>query len=256
MKRALIAVSFGTSVPEAEADILAVETALGQASPDRDFYRAYTSSVIRRILERRGTPAASPREVLTALQERGYQDVLIQPTHFLYGIEYTALRQTAEEFGPRFRILRLGRPLLCGTEQITALASVLLRRFSAPEEALVLMGHGTSHFSNVVYPAMQTALRISGGDTAFVATVEGWPTLTDILPQLRSSGLSKVLLVPMMLVAGDHAGSDMAGPQPGSWKSRLESEGFEVRCHMEGLGRLPEVQQMYVRLMEECADAL
>ena len=108
------------------------------------------------------------------------------------------------------------------------------------------MGHGTTHFANMVYPAMQTALRLQGHPNVVVGTVEGWPTLENAIDELRALGAKHIELRPMMLVAGDHAQNDMAGDDADSWKSHLTDAGFDVHCTVEGLGELEDVQRLYV----------
>ena len=145
-----------------------------------------------------------------------------------------------------------GLPLAADSESLRALAACMVRRFGQPEGgALVLLGHGTEHFANMVYPAMQTALRLAGGRRAYMGTVEGWPGFDEVLAQLKEDGCGQALLVPFMLVAGDHALNDMAGDGPKSWKSRLEAAGVGVRCRMRGLGALPEVQALYGARLRE-----
>lgn len=251
MNHALLTVSFGTSVPEAEISIRAVEQALAETAPELDAFRAYTSPTIRRILHRRGEAIQSPEEALSALLEQGYQAVTVQPTHLLPGIEYDKLCREAEPFAPRFSDLRIGKPLISDTEDLQYLAQCVLDAWQPEQGALVLMGHGTEHFANMVYPALRTALKLRQADRTFVGTVEGWPSLDDVLAQLRGSGVREVLLAPFLLVAGEHARTDMAGPGPDSWKSRLEAEGYTVRCHMEGLGMLPSVRALYQRHLRE-----
>ena len=118
-------------------------------------------------------------------------------------------------------------------------------------ETLVLFGHGTDHAADLVYPALQTAFRLAGRTDVLVGTVEGWPAFGDVLAQLRARSGKTVHLVPLMLVAGDHALNDMAGADPDSWKSRLEAEGFAVRASLRGLGVMPAVQAMYRAHLEE-----
>ena len=215
MKQALLAVSFGTSVPRARQDIEAVERVLAAGAPERAFCRAYTSPTIRRILAERGEPVSGLPEALEALAAAGVEDVAVQPTHLLYGFEYDKLKADAAAFAGRFARLALGRPLAADSESLRALAACMVRRFGQPEGgALVLLGHGTEHFANMVYPAMQTALRLAGGRRAYMGTVEGWPGFDEVLAQLKEDGCGQALLVPFMLVAGDHALNDMAGDGP------------------------------------------
>ena len=247
MKQALLAVSFGTSVPRARQDIEAVERVLAAEAPERAFCRAYTSPTIRRILAERGEPVSGLPEALEALAAAGVKDVAVQPTHLLYGFEYDKLKADAAAFAGRFARLALGRPLAADSESLRALAACMVRRFGQPEGgALVLLGHGTEHFANMVYPAMQTALRLAGGRRAYMGTVEGWPGFDEVLAQLKEDGCGQALLVPFMLVAGDHAHNDLAGGDEDSWLSILTGRGFDVTVRMQGLGADEKVQARFV----------
>ena len=114
----------------------------------------------------------------------------------------------------------------------------------------MLFGHGTDHFANVMYAALQTVFQIQGREDVLVGTVEGWPAYEEVSAQLRRSGRRRICLAPLMLVAGDHALNDMAGPED-SWRTRLEAEGYRLRCEMQGLGQLRGVQEMYCRHLEQ-----
>ena len=246
MRQAVICVSFGTSVPAGRENITAVEDVLRRAAGDRIFARAFTSGVIRRVLQERGEAVDGVEEVLGSLWRQGVEEVLLQPTHILCGNEYDKMRREAEPWREKFRSLRFGTPLLTDTDDLQALAEKLSAAYPARDgEALVLFGHGTDHTANLVYPALQTAFHLAGRRDMLVGTVEGWPAFEDVLAQLRERSEKRVHLLPLMLVAGDHALNDMAGKTPESWKSRLEAEGFTVRATLRGLGLLPEVQAMY-----------
>lgn len=240
MKQALVITSFGTSVPEAGGSIAAVERALAEAAAGYTAVRAFTSPTIRRILAKRGEKVPSLTEALEQLQSEGAARVVIQPTHLLCGYEYDKLKAEAERFSGRIEALTVGKPLLADNRDILRFAEKLAgahpRRGG---EAVVYMGHGTEHFANAVYPALQTALNLAGRSDICIGTVEGWPGLAEILPQLKAP--CKVKLLPLMLVAGDHARNDMAV----DWKSALERAGHSVECTFTGLGELPWVQEMY-----------
>lgn len=253
MKQALLIVSFGTSVPEARGSISAVEEALAATLPGAEVCTAITSPTIRRILKGRGQQALSLEEALEKLVPMQPEKLIIQPTHMLGGVEYDKICRTVAEYSGRFAAVTLGRPLLHDTADLRILAACIAERYAGEPDALVLMGHGTSHPANLVYPAFQTALRLSGRSNAYVGTVEGWPTIDEVIGELKAAGEKDVLLAPLMLVAGDHACNDMAGDGPDSWKSKLEAEGFRVRCHMEGLGELPGVRELYCRHLREAA---
>ena len=252
MKTALLCVSFGTSVPAARKSITAVEEALRTEMPEADFYRVFTSKTIRRILASKGETVWSMDEALEHLTDGSYDRVVIQPTHFLYGLEYESLKASVEEAKKRFPALLLGAPLLSGTGDLQALARVLSQEFPQKENsALVLMGHGTPHFSTVVYPAMQAVFHMMGRKDIYVGTVEGWPEIDEICKEMQTGNYTYVRTAPLMLVAGDHALNDMAGDEEDSWKSILTWEGYEVECIMQGLGVLPGVQEMYRRHLQE-----
>lgn len=246
MRQAVVCVSFGTSVPIGRENITAVEDVLRRAAGDRIFVSAFTSGVIRRRLKERGETVSSVAEALEALWKQGVEEVLLQPTHILCGNEYDKMKREAEPWRDRFSSLRFGTPLLTDTDDLQALAAKLSAAYPPRTgESLVLFGHGTDHAANLVYPALQTAFDLAGRRDVLVGTVEGWPAFPEVLRQLRERGGTGVHLVPLMLVAGDHALNDMAGGTPESWKSRLEAEGFFVRATLRGLGLLPEVQAMY-----------
>lgn len=252
MKQALICVSFGTTVPSARQEIEAVEQALSAAAPERVMVRAFTSGMIRRVLAGRGQPVPSLPEALESLRRDGVEDVFVQPTHFLCGVEYDKLRAEALSAASGFARLRVGRPLLASTEDLRAVAAMVADRFPAEAgRAVALMGHGSTHFANVVYPAIQTIFELAGRPDIRVGTVEGWPTLEEVRETLRSMKVERVHLAPLMLVAGDHARRDMAGDAPESWKNVLARQGLEVSWVLRGLGEDTSVQALYRRHLRE-----
>ena len=241
-EQAVVITSFGTSVPEARESITAVEDALADAAPGCLCIRAFTSPTIRRILRRRGENVPSLTEALEQLLAGNVCRVAVQPTHLLYGYEYDKLKAEAEALSDRFAALAVGRPLLADTRDLRRFAAHLSREHPAEEGSVtVFLGHGTEHFANAVYPALQTALRLLDREDLYAGTVEGWPGLEDILHQLEPRGSQRILLRPLMLVAGDHARTDMAG----EWKSRLEAAGHTVACSFAGLGQAAWVREMY-----------
>lgn len=251
MSNALLCVSFGTTVANGRADIEAVEAALQAAAPDHVFARAFTSSIVRHVLAQRGAPVDSVPQALEKLAAAGCRQVAVQPTHLLCGREYDKLKAELAPFAARFERLTLGQPLLYGTDDLRALAACVSAAYPTVEgEALLLMGHGTEHFAGVAYAALQTVFALAERPDIFVATVEGWPTLDDAKAQLQKAGYRKVRLVPLMLVAGDHACHDMAGDAPDSWQSILQRDGLQTCCVLQGLGRMPAVQALYARKLQ------
>ena len=238
--------SFGTSVPQAEKAILHVEEVLREAFPDRTFARAFTSRIICRKLEREGRPVDSPESALERLLSEGVRDLLIQPTHLTPGDEFDKLAGIVDGYRARFDTVRMGRPLISDCGDMLAVADAVLHHYPrSGDGALLLMGHGSGHFANMIYPALQTAFRLRGTRDVFVGTVEGWPLFEDCLAQLKDLRPARVELAPLMLVAGDHACNDMAGDEDDSWRRRLEAEGFSVEYRLEGLGLWDEVCALY-----------
>lgn len=245
-QKALVCASFGTTVPTAAADIAGVEQALAAAAPGWQLLRAYTSGMVRTALAGRGQPEDSVPEALARAAAAGCRRVLVQPTHFLWGVEYDKLKAQARAAAPGFDWLRVGRPLLDDTRDLRALAGAIGALYPAePGRAVVLMGHGSAHRANVVYPALQGIFELQSRPDIRVGTVEGWPGLAEVCAALARSRASRVLLVPLMLVAGDHAQNDMAGPGPHSWRSVLAGQGYRVDWVRHGLGSEKAVQDLY-----------
>lgn len=247
MREGLIVVSFGTAVERArQEEIRPVEEALLSQAPGLYGLTAYTSPTIRRILARRGETVLSLEEAIQAQAEAGTERLYLLPTHLLPGWEYDKISALAAEARERFAQVELAPPLMGDTEFVRLLAQGVAERFPRrPGQAVVLLGHGTDHPGNLVYPAVQGVLHMSGREDMLVGTVEGWPDLDAVLEQLTKRGDSRVLLAPLMLVAGTHALEDMAGPEPDSWKNRLEAAGYTVETVFQGLGALPRVQALY-----------
>lgn len=252
MKTALVCVSFGTSVPAARKSIIAVEDALRKEMPEADFFRVFTSSIIRRILAGKGETVWSMQDALQTLTDGSYDRIIIQPTHFLYGFEYENIRDSVEEARKQFPAITLGVPLLSNTADIQELAKILHQEFPQKQgRAVVFMGHGTHHFANVVYLALQAAFHMMGRKDMLVGTVEGFPEIDEVCQQIKDGGYTEAQLAPLMLVAGDHAINDMAGEEEDSWKSVLTQQGIQVECVLQGLGMNSGVQEMYRRHLRE-----
>lgn len=248
--KALLVVSFGTSYPHAlEQDIEATERAIADALPDRTLFRAFTSGMIlRKLAKRDGVEIDDVPAALARICAEGYTDVVVQPTHIMNGEEYDKLCTQAAPWAEQLDRLRIGAPLLTAVEDYQAAAAAVMAQFDppAPDEALVLMGHGTGHFANACYLKLEYMLHDAGWKRAFLGTVEGYPALEEVRRRLAEcQGVRKVLLTPFMLVAGDHANNDMAGPDPDSWKNILEADGYTVNCRLAGLGEYPGIRAIF-----------
>lgn len=253
MHRALLTVHFGTAAPDSRAlDLGGVEAALTAAFPHLQRLTAYTSPTIRRILERRSETLLSLEQALEQAVQEGVEELFLLPSHLLPGYEYDAICETAAAFRPRFAALRLALPLLGDTWGVRELGDILARRFEKrPGRAVVLVGHGTAHPGNLVYPALQGVLDLMGREDVLIGTVEGWPGQEEVLSRLEQLDAREVLLAPLLLTAGTHAKEDIAGEGADSWRSRLTQAGYQVELSLDGLGRLPQVQGLYVRRVQD-----
>lgn len=249
MKKALLSISFGTSYPDTRRQTIeSIEQDLQKAFPGRLFARAWTSSFLRRkVKDREGVSVDSPVEALRKLKEQGVDDVLVANTHLMNGEENDALRKALLQEKERFGRLVMARPLMAEDADIEKLAKVLTKAFSfvGTDELIALMGHGSEFPMENPYLKLQKELDLLGSGAFVVGTVEFDPGFEPVLKKARSMRPEKIWLAPLMVVAGDHAVNDMAGPDEGSWNSRLKAEGFSTECLLQGLGQIPEVRQLY-----------
>ena len=269
----LLVVSFGTSFNGSRVmDIKAIEDALAAANPDWSVRRAFTAQIIiNHIQARDGEHIDNMQQALDRAVDNGVKNLVVQPTHLMHGAEYDELMEAVEAYQDKFESVKVAEPLLgdVGTdatvinadkkavaEAVTAEAvkEAGYDSLDAAKEdgvAFVLLGHGTSHTAKVSYSQMQTQMGDIGYDNVFVGTVEGEPEETAceaVIEAVAGSGYSKVVLRPLMVVAGDHAENDMAGDDEDSWKSMFTASGKfdQVDAQIAGLGQIPSIQELYV----------
>ena len=258
MKKAILAVSFGTSYPDTlQKTIAATERDLAEAFPDWEVRRAFTSGmIIRKLKERDGVEIENVNQAMHRLEEEGYTHVAVQSTHVMHGEEYEKMLSQLEPYRLRMKI-SVGMPLLHSEGDYACVAKALLNWLPPLEkdEALVLMGHGTTHFANSAYAQMEHMLQASC-DRVYLATVEGYPTLDSVERQLQKRPeLRRLMLAPFMLVAGDHARNDMSGEED-SWAEQLTKAGYSVRCILKGLGECPAIRTLFVEHCRQAMEAL
>ena len=249
-KKALLAVSFGTSYLDTlDKTIGAIERELAAAFPERTVRRAFTSGmIIRKLARRDGTVVDDVPAALERLAGEGYTDVTVQPTHLMNGDEYDKLAAQAAPFAGRFERLALGAPLLTALEDYQAVGRALLEELPAPagDTALVFMGHGTGHYANAAYAQLEYLLHDWGREDILIATVEGYPGFEELKRRLAERPqVRKLLLMPLMIVAGDHACNDLAGEEEDSWRSMLTARGYETTCLLRGLGEYPGIRAVF-----------
>jgi len=253
-KSAILTVSFGTSYAQTRQMTIEPIENLIQSEVSSYFgdhflfYHAWTSKIIlRKISERDQFFIPTVREAFQQMLFDGISQVYVQPTHILPGVENEQMIQDAMQFHSDFDSIQFGSPLLTSLEDHMHFIHSLSKQLAdlSMEEAVVLMGHGTSHFCNTAYAALDYEFKDQGYSNFFVGTVEAYPGLENILRGLKKSSFHRILLMPLMVVAGDHAQNDMTGSSPDSWENILKANGFQVRSHIQGLGELSFVRQMF-----------
>jgi len=256
--KVLLVVSFGTSYDNnRDLSIGGVENALQAAYPDYQVRRAFTSQIIMDKLAARGTIIDNVDQAMDKIVAEGVKDIVIQPTTIMAGFEYMDLVTDASQYKSKFDSFVIGSPLLTTDADFSAVAKAITdhtSQYVADDTAIIFMGHGTDAPSNAVYAKLGGVLASEGYKNYFVGTVEGTPTLEDMIQAATNANVKKVVLQPLMVVAGDHANNDMAGDDADSWKSQFTDAGFEVTTLIEGLGQNPAIQQMYVQHAKEAMD--
>ncbi|MGN0161976.1 MAG: sirohydrochlorin cobaltochelatase [Candidatus Ornithomonoglobus sp.] len=249
-KKAILVVSFGTSYNDTrEATIGAIEKAIAAAFPDYEIRRAFTSgTIIKKLKERDGIETDNVEEALERLLSDGYNTVIVQPTHVMNGSEYDGMIKLCAPFEDRFEAISYGRPMLTSVEDYEAAVKAVAAEtpeMTADDTAVIFVGHGTEHFANAAYSALAYRFQAEGYKNTFVGTVEAYPDPTDIKSKLAQAGISKVVLLPFMIVAGDHAVNDICGDEDGSWYTELKKEGYVVTGIKKGLGEYKGLQKLF-----------
>lgn len=247
---ALLMVHFGTTYDETRAKTIdAINEKAVKAFPQLKVREAYTSRIVMKHLAQRGIRKDTPVDALLKLRAEGIKTVKIQPTYIIDGIEMDRLRQDVEQVRPFFDSIWVSTPLLYSVEDAEKVCNILVNRHSADSkkrEHVLFIGHGTEGPATALYSQLDYMLRANGHSNYHVATIEGYPTQATALAQIKAMKGKKVTLVPLLFVAGDHANNDISV----EWKEALEKEGLTVDVRLEGLGEVPEIQEMYIRRQE------
>ena len=280
-EKELLVVSFGTSFNDSRvADIKSVEDALQEANPDWSVRRAFTAQIIiNHIQARDGEKIDNMDQALERAVANGVKQLVVQPTHVMHGAEYDEMCAAIDKVRDQFDSVEIAEPLLGevgddatvinADKEAVAKAVVAAALEESGYEttaaakdagvAYVLMGHGTAHVAKVTYSQMATQMAELGYENVFVGTVEGEPEETSceaVIEAVKNAGYTTVVLRPLMVVAGDHANNDMAGADDDSWNTMFEAAGFTVNCQISGLGRIADVQALYVAHTKAAIDAI
>lgn len=260
-KTGILLAFFGTSVPDAETALKNLEAKVRAAHPGIEARRAYSSNIIRNKLAESGQQVDSPVTALAKMMDDGFTKVAVLTTLFIPGEEYHGLARTVAAFDglPKgFDKIALSQPLMSDPADMPATAAAFLKTLPAerkPGDAVVFMGHGTHHPGNIFYPGLQYYLSRLDPNT-FVGTVEGTPSLDDIVAELKKRAIKKVYLAPLMAVAGDHAQNDMAGDEADSWKSVLAKNGIASIPVLKGMAGQEPVADVYLKHLTQTLDQL
>ena len=279
----LLVVSFGTSFNGSRAaDIKGIEDALQAANPDWSVRRAFTAQIIiNHVQARDGEKIDNMKQALDRAVANGVKNLVVQPTHLMHGAEYDEMCEAIDEYKDKFESVSIAEPLLgevgadatvinedkeavataITTEAVKTAGYEDAAAAAADGTAFVFMGHGTSHTAKVSYSQMQTTMENLGYDNVFIGTVEGEPEDTAceaVIEKVKEAGYTKVVLRPLMVVAGDHANNDMAGADEDSWLSQFNAAGCfdSVDTQIAGLGEIADIQQIYVNHTKAAMDAL
>ena len=280
-EKELLVVSFGTSFNDSRvADIKSIEDALQAANPDWSVRRAFTAQIIiNHIQARDGEKIDNMEQALERAVANGVKQLVVQPTHLMHGAEYDEMCAAIEKVRDKFESVEIAEPMLgeVGSDATVinadkeavakavvaaALSESGYESTAAAKEAgvaYVLMGHGTAHVAKVTYSQMSTQMDKLGYENVFIGTVEGEPEDTSceaVIAAVKEAGYTTVVLRPLMVVAGDHANNDMAGADEDSWKTMFEAAGLTVNCQISGLGRIADVQALYVAHTKAAIDAI
>jgi len=264
-KKAILVVSFGTTFADTRAVTTeAVKNKIKAAFPDYEVREAFTSRIIiKRLMDRDNLKFDTEKQALEKLVADGYKELYIQPLHMEAGEEYEKLMGVVADYKASFDKLAVGRPILYYTGQegqkpddyaIAIKAFQLQFPKLGPNEAVCLMGHGGLSPANTAYAALQMKINDAGLKNVFVFTVEGYPTIDNLVTVLKANKIKKVTLMPIMLVAGDHAHNDMAGSKDDSFKNVLLKAGFKVDTYIHGLGENKAIQDIYIQHLKDAIE--
>lgn len=261
MKKGILLVAFGTSVPQGRAAYDTINELARKRFDGTDLRWAYTSSFIRRKLARQGEQYDSPLVALGRMREEGYTHVAVQSLHIAPGAEFHDLAATVRHFrtGPNaFESIKLGSPLLSRRRDVERVIAAVLDSLPklGPKDAVVLMGHGNEHGDGELALVAAAAKFKLANPLAFFGTVEGNPSPEDVLEQCRKHEPNRAFLVPFLTVAGDHARNDLAGDEPDSWKSRISNLGIECVPVLKGLGENKDVAAIWLDHLQAAVEAL
>lgn len=258
---AILLVTFGTSVPEAQAAFVNIEKQVKASYPNSEIRWAYTSHIIRKKLAKSGTVIDSPEIAMAKLLDDGYGKVVVQSLHMIPGFEFEEMANNLKLFEQMTKggKVVVSPPLLSSEaamdKMIKALLADVIPKERRSEEAVLFMGHGTHHPSDAVYATLMHKMQQMDGNI-YIGTIDGHPTFAEVKEAMVKKGVKKAYLIPLMTVAGTHALNDMAGSEPDSWKSLLAREGIESAPLMKGLAEFDSLVALWLENLKGAMNRL
>lgn len=253
MKKAILVVSFGTSHLDAlKNSIEKIEDSIRENFKEYDIFRSFTSHmIVKKLKEKHNMEVMFPEHALKNLAEEGYEEVIVQPLHIIPGEEFDYIKHMVEEYRKCFKEIETGRPIFYyeGFESAPDDYSYFvdtMKDLIENNSPCVFVGHGSAHPSNAAYGCLQSVLEDKDYENAFVGTVEGYPNFSNVIKRAKKKNIKEVTIIPLMVVAGDHAKNDMASDEEDSWKSRFEKEGIKANVLLKGLGEYDEFVKLYI----------
>ena len=266
-KDAIVVMSFGTTFKDTRAKTIdATINEIQAQHPNTKVVTAFTSHIIiDRIKAHEGITYPTPEEALKDLKDQGYTRVALTTLNMIPGMEYNYAGAVFNHYKENFKKMTLGLPLMywMGQEEQRDDIEQTLKAYSTQfpmiqnkDSAVLIMAHGTPDPSNAYYAVIQDHIDSMGLKNVYLYTVEGWPSLETVIPQLKEKGIKHVTLMPLMMVAGDHANNDMAGDEPDSHKNVLMKAGFTVDTYIHGAGENQKIRDIFAERATEAYDAL
>ena len=244
MSKGILVTSFGTSHKDTREKCLdSIQKEVERKYGSEKVERAYTSGVVRRIVEKKeGIHIYDQEEGLKALKDKGYDEIITMSLHILNGIEYSKL---SDKYG------KITKPLLTTEEDYKRIVNDAEFNDFEGNDVIIFMGHGSESAADITYEKLQEEYNKAGKNNVFVATVEGKVTIDDVIEKLKQTDYKKILLKPFMIVAGDHAKNDMASDEEDSWKTILQNNGYEVTPVLRGMGEYKLIRDMFMEKLDE-----
>ncbi len=248
MKRALAIISFGTSYQTGERALKNIEEHLKNTFLEYDCFRAFTSKrIIQKVKDEQKIQIPTVFELLTWLKEQQYEEVICQPTHMTHGVEFEKMMEQIQRFRGQFRQFKVGYPLLHEEEDCRCCVKLYIKEFAMEEKkrAFVFMGHGRENNANQEYAKLKKILEEMGYDNSYIGTIEGFPSIQEVIGQMKRHSYQNVTLIPFVIVSGRHVYRDMIGNSERAWENQLKRAGYAVDVCMKGLGEYKKIAEIF-----------